>query len=176
MRVYAPPQSDLLLVFLRGFRHKNLPRLRFFGPFATKGPGRTGIRFLTSEEIPDRSQGDSPAVGRSPSGDQLPSVGASLSVPCTGSARRLVRPTETLRRDSRSRRSRPSVEDRRLFPPSEAPRARGGEARKGRARELRIAPRVVGGPLLMVVLPEHSPPVFETLIRGGRPPLRGGGR
>lgn len=22
----------------------------------------------------------------------------------------------------------------------------------------------------MVVLPEHSPPVFETLIRGGRPP------
>lgn len=45
----------VVLVFLRGFRHKNLRDYRFFGSFATKDPGRVGIRFLTREEIPQEA-------------------------------------------------------------------------------------------------------------------------
>ncbi len=156
--------------FPSGFSPQKPPETQVFRAFRHKRPGENG------DPLPHRRRDPGQVPGRFSCRREIPirrstTVRGRLAfVPRTGSVRRLARPTETLRRDSRSRRSRPSVEDRRLFPPSEAPRARGGEARKGRARGLRIAPRVVGGPLLMAVLPEHSPPVFETLIRGGRPP------
>lgn len=67
--------------FFSGFRRKNRLGRWFIGSFATKDPGRVGIRFLTREEIPDKSKACPPESRGSPSEDLLPFVGASVPRP-----------------------------------------------------------------------------------------------
>ncbi len=161
----------------------------FFGVFATKTSRDSGFSGLSPQKARGELGSASSPEKRSrtgPRGILLPSGEPHQEIiyrPWAPRFRYRVRAPfvgsyalpRTLRRDSRSRRSRPSAEDRRFFPRSEAPRPwrRGTERLRPRAPDRATRGR---GPYSH----GRTPRALPARLRDSHPrrsaPLRGGGR